>query len=162
MSIDYLRMSDPNVLPAQGVIAMFASEYLMATIDDVCHVLEGLAQRGMADGAAFPSSGAKNPAAHNGVPLVWVKGRLSPVSSAVVSVAVQWASPSSPAEWEPAELRIIRVESGTPPLTELLLIVPPHSPVVDVRQVLEELIRLVEVGVSGIADPALLISTSAG
>ena len=139
---------------------MFASEYLMATFDDVCHVLEGLAHRGTADSAASPSSDAKDPAAYSGVPLILVKGRLSPVSRAVVSVAVQWASPFSPTEWEPAELRIICVESGTPPLTELLLIVPQHSRVEEVRHVLEDFTRVVEVGVSGIADPALLVSTS--
>ena len=139
---------------------MFASEYLMATFDDVCHVLEGLAQRGMADGAAPRPSGAKEPAAHKGFPLVRITGRLSPASSTVASVAVQWANPSSPAEWEPAELRIIRVESGSPPLTELLLIVPSPSPAADARHVLEELVRRVEVGVSRIGRRALLVSSA--
>jgi len=155
LSVDYGAS-----VTAQVVIAMFASEYLTATFDDVCHVLEGFAERGMGDSGAPRLSGANELAAHKGVPLVSITGRLNPISSTVASVAVQWANPSSPAKWEPAELRIIRVESGTPPLTELLLIVLSPSPVADARHVLEELVRRVGAGVSGIGRRAPLASNA--
>ena len=139
-------------------IAMFASEYWTATFEDVCHVLEGFAERGMADSGASRPAGASEPTPHKGFPLVSITGRLHPVSNTVASVAVQWANPSSPTEWEQAELRIIRVESGTPPLTELLLSVRSSSPAADARNVLEALVRRAGVGVSMIAGQAPLVS----
>src|SRR5579859_931070 len=142
-------VQDPKVT-AQEVIPMFASEYLMASFDDVCHVIEGFAQRAMADGTAPGPSGAKESAASKGFPLVWITGRLSPASSILASVTVQWGDPSSPAKWEPAELRIIRVESGTPPLTELLLVPLSPTPAADGRRLLQGLVTRLEAGVSGI------------
>lgn len=130
---------------------MFASEYLTASFDDVCDVFDDVAKRAMADISAPRPAGAKGPSVDRRFPLLRITGRLRPTTSTVACVDLQWADPSSPAKWEPAELRIILVESGAPPLTELLLVALSPTPAADARCFLQGLVRRLEARVFGIA-----------
>jgi hypothetical protein len=133
------------------VISLFASEYLTASFDDVCDVFDDVAQRATADATAPRPAGAKGPSADSRFPLLRITGRLRPTTRMVACVDLQWADPSSPAKWEPAELRIILVESGAPPLTELLLITLSPTPGADARRFLQGLVRRLEADIFGIA-----------
>lgn len=90
----------------------------------------------------------------SGVPHLRATGSLRWSSETVAALAIEWADPSSPAEWRPGEVRVIRVESGVPPLTEMLLVAGSPAAAHQARLVLDGLIRAVEATVSGAASSA--------
>jgi len=145
-----MLLEDEQYRKAQEVIPVSASEYLTASFDDVCDVFDDVSQQAMADPTAPRPAGAKGPSTDGPFPLLRITSRLRPTTSTVACVDLLWADPSSPAKWEPAELRIILVESGAPPLTELLLVPLSPTPAADGRRLLQGLVTRLEAGVSGI------------
>ena len=126
---------------------MSVTEYLTVSFDAVCDVFDDVARRAMVDTMA--PRPAKGPATDGCLPLLRITGRLRPATSTVACVDLHWADPSSPAKWEPAELRIILVESGAPPLTELLLVPRSLTAAGDARRLLQGLAARLEAGVFG-------------
>jgi hypothetical protein len=127
-----------------------ASEYMTASFDDVCEVFSEVSERAMAEAVSHPGAGAQS--VDGCFPLLRVMGRLRQTTSNVACVDLQWADPSSPSQWEPAELRIILVESGAPPLTELLLVPRSTAPPADGRRLLEGLVAWLEASTSRSSD----------
>lgn len=112
---------------------MFASEYVVASFEDVRRVFEKVSS---------PS------------PFLRITGGMRPRSSTVASVPIEWSDPASPAEWQAAELRIIRVQSGNAPLTELLLVMPTQESTADARLFLAWLGQRVEESVATVPGQA--------
>lgn len=114
---------------SQEVIGVFASEYVVASFDDVRRVLEG---------PAFPG--------------MRITGAMTQRSRTLASMQIEWCDASSPASWQAGELRILRVQSGKAPLTEMLLVAPSPSPTpeggADARGFLRELGKRVEESVA--------------
>ncbi len=106
---------------------MFASEYVVASFEDVRRVFEHLS----------PPS-----------PSLRITGAMRQRSSTVASLPIEWSDPSSPETWHAAELRLIRVQSGNAPLTEILLVMPQGSTTADARVFLAGLGRRVEESVA--------------
>ncbi len=109
---------------------MFASEYVVASFDDVCRVL---------DQTTAP------------VPHVRVTGALRRKSGTVAAMEIEWPDPSTPAGRRTGEIRIIRVQSGTAPLTEMLLVARAPGGTADARPLLENLVKRVEAEVSAMS-----------
>lgn len=105
---------------------MFASEYVVASFEDVCRAIEGTARP---------------------FPLLRVTGALKQRSGTVASMEIEWADASTPNEWHAAEVRIIRVQSGAAPLTEMLLVQRSQDAVTGSRPFLEALVRRVEAAI---------------
>lgn len=130
---------------------MFASEYLMASFDDVCQLLGSVAsgaggEGSEGEGAHGEGSGREGSGSRQ--PAVRITGPLRLTSGTTASVAAQCAGSSSPPRWDPAEIRIISVQSGTAPLTELLLIAPPEVRAGDARSFVQALVDRLQSGVS--------------
>lgn len=111
---------------------MFASEYVVASFEDVRRVFEKVSP---------PAS-------------VRITGAMRQRSSTVASLPIEWCDPSSPATWQAAELRIIRVQSGNAPLTEILLVMPSQETTADPRLFLARLGQRVEESVAAISGEA--------
>lgn len=88
------------------MIAVFASEYLSVLFDDVCDAIEGLSSEAV----------VSDPAG------IVISDPLLRTSNGVARVAVKYCD-GLDASWKPAEIRVLEVESGELPLTELLMIV---------------------------------------
>ncbi len=102
---------------------MFASEYVVASFDDVRRVLEGPA-------GSFPG--------------LRISGVVRQRSRTLASMQIEWCDGSSPASWQTGELRILRVQSGKAPLTEILLVAPSPKGAADARVFLRNLGKQVE------------------
>ena len=118
---------------SQEVIELFVSAYVVLPFNDVCRVLD-----------------RSRPAA----PHLRVTGGLRWSSETVAAVGIEWADPSSPGEWRPGEIRVIRVQSGVAPLTEMLLVARSPAAADQARLVLDGLVQEVEASVSGASAPA--------
>lgn len=122
------------------MIDVFASEYVVASFEDVQRVLE-----------SFPAASTS----------LRITGGLRRRSGTVASVPIEWCDTSSPPRWHVAELRVIRVQSGNAPLTEILLVMPSQANGADARAFLaglgrqvEESLGLVRGRVAGLPRPA--------
>jgi hypothetical protein len=107
------------------VIEVYVNEYLMASFDEVCDAIKSSHTE-----VVVPVS--------NGIR---ISDQLRRVSKGVACMAFKY-SDGPDAEWETAEVRVLEVESGGVPLTELLLIVLASARTA--RSILQLLVRQLE------------------
>ena len=121
-----------DVRPAYGllfvVVVVFVNEYLSVGFDEVCRIFDGFT----AESASLA-----------------LEGPLRVLSRRLAVIAVRLPDPSRSGPGRAAEIRIINVESGTPPMTELLLVVPSPVSTGNARFHLQELAKRVEASLSG-------------
>jgi hypothetical protein len=118
---------------------VFVTEYLNLPFDEVCRVLEDAGERIVGEvnrPLPRPTTEKLSPGRRSAVALE--TGHLTQSSRDVASLPIRWPGPRH-VVLEPAELRVIRVESGTAPLTELLGVVPPGVTISDARSFIEHL-----------------------
>jgi hypothetical protein len=118
---------------------MFVSEYLPASFDDTCEMIERLV---------------------SSAPRLWredelfgirIDDRLHMVADGVARIRVEYTGDGPGGAPASAELRVLRVESGHPALTELLLIVPQDQSPERFRAILELILAKTEAHASAVA-----------
>lgn len=77
-----------------------------------------------------------------------VPDRIRHVSAGVASLHVDWPDPLSPSGWSPGEIRVLQVQSGMAPRTELMVAAPVSVPAVGARRFLESLAAAVQKSLS--------------
>lgn len=102
------------------MVGVSVNEYLSVGFEEVCRILEGL--------TADP---------------------VRPVSQRLASLPVRLPDHPATDMWGAAELRIINVQSGTHPLTEILLVVPGPVSAQSARRYVHDVAQLVENSASG-------------
>jgi hypothetical protein len=121
-------------------MVVFVTEYLNVPFDEVCRILEDDGERILLDvNRPLPRTTTEGLTPGRQSAMVRETGHLTQRSRDVASMPIQWPGSPRYVASEPAELRIIRVESGTAPLTELLGVVPPGVTISDARSFIERL-----------------------
>lgn len=117
---------------------MYVAECTSVPFDEACRVLEQGAGRIV--GAASRSLLAKSTAQLRQMEA----GPLVRISADVACLALRWCGSATGAPLEKAELRIVRVESGRDPVTEILGIVSSGRSGTTLRGFLEEIVAQLE------------------
>jgi hypothetical protein len=126
-------------------MVVFVTEYVNVPFDEVCHVLEVAGERILGEvNRPLPRTTTERLTPGGGFDMVRETGHLTQSSRDVASLRMQWAGSPRFVPSEPAELRIIRVASGTAPLTELLGVVPSGVTISDARSFIERLATRLE------------------
>lgn len=108
---------------------VFAGEYLTASFPEVCSVFDDAVQ------LATASADGATPR---------VPDRIRHVSAGVASLHVDWPDPLAPGGWSPGEVRVLQVQSGLAPRTELMVAAPVTVPATGARRFLESLAAAVQ------------------
>lgn len=114
---------------AERVRPLFADEYVTASFAEVCSVFN----RALGQVLARP-----------GVAIVRPRDRVRRVSAGVASAPVEWRDLASPSGWSAGEVRVLQVQSGDSPETELMIAAPATVPAAEAREFLEALAASVQ------------------
>jgi hypothetical protein len=121
-------------------MVVFVTEYLNVPFDEVCRIVEDAGERILLEvNRPLPRSTTERQTPGRRSAAVGETGHLTQSSRDVASLPIQWPGSPRYVASEPAELRIIRVDSGTAPLTELLGVVPLGVTISDARSFIERL-----------------------
>ncbi|HET9078363.1 MAG TPA: hypothetical protein VFN68_15615 [Acidimicrobiales bacterium] len=103
---------------------MFAGEYLTASFAEVYSVFD---------------DAVRQVAARSEQVAVRARDKVRHVSAGVASLPIEWRDPTAPSGWSPGEIRVLQVQSGGSPRTELMVAAPATVPGAAARQFLEVL-----------------------
>ena len=132
------------------VVAVLVNQYVRVEFEEVCNILHGFTVT-RSPSTSVPAVAALD--ARERASSIQFAGPLRLVSRGVALIPVRLRHQPIRSACRFAELRIIKVESGTPPLTELLLVLPYPDSAENAHRYIEEAARRVEVRAAFLGPP---------